>query len=150
MTRWYYGPPGSFGEVGDSSTADGDGSTADGDGSTADGDRGDCTPVAAAANGQVLGGVPGDGPAPGDSWGFQSCSETLHAFSTLPGAWRSCNRAGSRLAAAAHHTPIHPRRITPVPTSPTRDPWPHPRPDPCPTQLPVPAPLYLCPPPLPA
>jgi len=44
--------------------------------------------AANAANGQVGGGVPGDGPAPDDAWGYQSCTETLHNFSTPSGAWR--------------------------------------------------------------
>eukprot|EP00316_Scyphosphaera_apsteinii_P008850 CAMPEP_0119315198 /NCGR_PEP_ID=MMETSP1333-20130426/34829_1 /TAXON_ID=418940 /ORGANISM="Scyphosphaera apsteinii, Strain RCC1455" /LENGTH=464 /DNA_ID=CAMNT_0007320481 /DNA_START=96 /DNA_END=1487 /DNA_ORIENTATION=+ len=48
-----------------------------------------CTPVSAAVNEQVAGGVPGDGPSSASAWGFQSCSETLHGFSTVPGAWRS-------------------------------------------------------------
>jgi hypothetical protein len=42
-----------------------------------------------AASDQVGGGTPGDGPSPGDSWGYQSCTETLHAFSTPSGAWRA-------------------------------------------------------------
>ncbi|KAL1520514.1 hypothetical protein AB1Y20_022092 [Prymnesium parvum] len=48
-----------------------------------------CTPAAEAQNPQAGGGVPGDGPSAGSAWGYQSCTETLHAFSTLPGAWRS-------------------------------------------------------------
>jgi len=42
-----------------------------------------------ATNSQVGGGTPGDGPEPNSAWGYQSCTETLHAFSTPPGAWRS-------------------------------------------------------------
>ena len=45
--------------------------------------------IAHATNDQVGGGVPGDGPSPNDSWGYQSCTETLHAFSTPSGSWRS-------------------------------------------------------------
>ena len=33
--------------------------------------------------------------SPGDSWGYQSCTETLHQFSTVAGAWRSCNAAAA-------------------------------------------------------
>jgi len=43
-----------------------------------------------ATNDQVGGGTPGDGPANRSAWGYQSCTETLHAFSTpAAGAWRS-------------------------------------------------------------
>ena len=35
------------------------------------------------------GGVPGNGPWPANSWGYQSCTETLHQFSTPPGSWRN-------------------------------------------------------------
>ena len=45
--------------------------------------------IAHATNDQVGGGVPGDGPSPNDSWGYQSCTETLHTFSTPSGSWRS-------------------------------------------------------------
>jgi lysosomal Pro-X carboxypeptidase len=48
-----------------------------------------CTPEEAARSDQVGGGVPGDGPEPGSSWGYQSCTETLHAFSVPEGSWRS-------------------------------------------------------------
>ena len=44
---------------------------------------------AAAASAQAGGGVPGDGPQNASSWGYQSCTETLHPFSVPPGAWRS-------------------------------------------------------------
>jgi len=50
-----------------------------------------CVPENSARNLQVGGGVPGDGPDPSSSWGYQSCTETLHQFSTLPGSWRSYN-----------------------------------------------------------
>lgn len=52
------------------------------------GGGGPCTPEKAARNIQVGGGTPGDGPSPKSSWGYQSCTETLHAFSTPPNAWR--------------------------------------------------------------
>ena len=42
-----------------------------------------------ATNDQVGGGTPGDGPENRSAWGYQSCTETLHAFSTTAGAWRS-------------------------------------------------------------
>lgn len=45
-------------------------------------------PVGQARNSQVGGGTPGDGPVANDSWGYQSCTETLHAFSTTAGSWR--------------------------------------------------------------
>ena len=35
------------------------------------------------------GGVPGNGPWPANAWGYQSCTETLHQFSTPPGSWRN-------------------------------------------------------------
>ena len=41
-----------------------------------------------AINDQVDGGTPGDGPANNSAWGYQSCTETLHPFSTPAGAWR--------------------------------------------------------------
>lgn len=47
-----------------------------------------CTPEELARNSQVGGGIPGDGPAPAESWGYQSCTETLHAFSVPNGSWR--------------------------------------------------------------
>lgn len=47
-----------------------------------------CLPQTSARNLQVAGGTPGDGPAPASSWGYQSCSETLHPFSIPPGSWR--------------------------------------------------------------
>lgn len=48
-----------------------------------------CVPEASARSQQVLGGTPGDGPMPHDSWGYQSCTETLHAFSVPQGSWRT-------------------------------------------------------------
>ena len=48
-----------------------------------------CIPEALARSNQAGGGTPGDGPAPRESWGYQSCTETLHAFSVPPGSWRS-------------------------------------------------------------
>lgn len=45
-----------------------------------------------ATNSQVGGGTPGDGPEPNSAWGYQSCTETLHAFSTPPGPdWTRTN-----------------------------------------------------------
>ena len=42
-----------------------------------------------AANDQFGGGVPGDGPSSSSSWGYQSCTETLHSgFSVPSGSWR--------------------------------------------------------------
>ena len=58
VARWFYGPPPSGGCVAD------------------------------AANQQVGGGTPGDGPEVGTPWGYQSCTETLHPFSTRRDAWR--------------------------------------------------------------
>ena len=45
--------------------------------------------IAHATNDQIGGGTPGDGPEPHSPWGYQSCTETLHPFSTAAGAWRS-------------------------------------------------------------
>lgn len=50
-----------------------------------------CIPERLARNAQMDGGTPGDGPAPASSWGYQSCTETLHKFSTRAGAWRAYN-----------------------------------------------------------
>jgi pimeloyl-ACP methyl ester carboxylesterase len=41
-----------------------------------------------AVSDQVKGGVPGDGPSNASSWGYQSCTETLHPFSVPTGSWR--------------------------------------------------------------
>ena len=72
VTLWYYGPPG-----------DSDARARNSSGLAV------CRPLSAARNQQVGGGVPGDGPDGASSWGYQSCTETLHAFSTVPGAWRT-------------------------------------------------------------
>ena len=52
-----------------------------------------------AANTQFRGGVPGDGPDAQSAWGYQSCTETLHQFSTPAGGWRSYDFDGAALAA---------------------------------------------------
>jgi pimeloyl-ACP methyl ester carboxylesterase len=48
-----------------------------------------CIPMEQARNPQAGGGIPGDGPQPNNSWGWQSCTENLHAFSVPRGSWRS-------------------------------------------------------------
>eukprot|EP00966_Prymnesium_polylepis_P014396 332396-Prymnesium_polylepis.1 len=70
VTAWYYGPPGSFGRNASARRAGG------------------CTPVDAARNDQVGGGVPGDGPSAGSNWGYQvPCGSLLAARSpALEGA----------------------------------------------------------------
>ena len=50
-----------------------------------------CIPESLARNNQVGGGTPGDGPEAASSWGYQSCTETLHAFSVPHGSWRAYN-----------------------------------------------------------
>ncbi len=60
---------------------------------------GSCTPQPLARNMQRDGGTPGDGPAPHESWGYQSCTENTHAFSVVKGSWReyAYDGAGSNI-----------------------------------------------------
>ena len=80
VMRWYYGDA-----VGWAPAA----------GST----HGGCIPMEQARNPQVGGGTPGDGPQPNNSWGYQSCTENLHAFSVPRGSWRSYTFDLARLSA---------------------------------------------------
>lgn len=60
---------------------------------------GACTPQRLARNPQLDGGIPGDGPAPASSWGYQSCTETLHAFSVPPASWRTYQFSSAKVDA---------------------------------------------------
>lgn len=71
-----------------------------------------CAPDA--SNTQVAGGVPGDGPAPREAWGYQSCTETLHHFSTPSDAWRHYTfdlQAISALCASYYGVRPQPHRL---------------------------------------